>query len=142
MIVSRRYLKILFAAVLFCTVASSAIAQTSFGRISGTATDPTGAGVAGAQILVRNTETQATRTVQTNSNGFYVVTDLPIGPYSVEINQQGFKRQSQTGLNLPADGRLTANFKLELGDVSQSVDVVTAAGETLNTVSGEVSPRH
>ena len=130
MIVSRRYLKTLFAAMLFCTVASFAIAQTSFGRISGTAYPTlTGAGVAGAQILVRNTETQATRTVETNSNGFYVVTDLPIGPYSVEINQQGFKRQSQTGLNLPADRPLTANFKLELGDASQSVDVVTAAAK-------------
>jgi hypothetical protein len=114
-------------------------AQTSFGRISGTVTDPSGAAISGAKVTITNVDTQAKRDATTDSNGFYVATNLAIGTYTVEINQEGFQRQQRTGLQLVADGRLTADFKLQVGNVSQSIEVVATQGETLNTVSGEVS---
>jgi len=115
------------------------MAQTSFGRISGTVTDPAGAVIAGAQITIRNQDTQFTRTVKTDNNGFYTATELPIGTYSVEASQEGFRPQQRQGLAVVADARLTVNVQLELGNVTQSVEVVAQNTETLNTTSGEIA---
>ena len=130
-----------FLAVLVCcALAGSALyAQTSFGRISGSVTDPSGAAVPGATIKITNTETQTARTVETDDNGFYTVTNLPVGPYTLEAAQKGFQTKQLTGINVVADGRLTADFKLAVGDISQTVEVTAQAGETLNTTSGELS---
>lgn len=114
-------------------------AQTTYGRISGTVVDPSGASVPGAKVTLRDTDTQSTRTVTTNSSGYYVAENLPIGPYAVEVESSGFKHAVKRGFQLVADGRLTADFTLQLGDSTQSVEVVAAGGETLNTVSGEVA---
>lgn len=114
-------------------------AQTSFGRISGTVVDPTDAAVANAKISLRETGTGATRTVLTDSNGFFAATNLAVGNYTVDVDQQGFKRLQRSGLQLVADGKITVDFRLQVGDVTQSVDVVAAQVENLNTVSGEVS---
>jgi hypothetical protein len=133
-------LRTLFPVVLAClALAGNAFAQTSFGRISGSVTDPGGAAIAHAKVAIRNTETQNTRTAETDANGFYVVTNLPIGPYTADVDQPGFQRQQVTGINVAADARLTADFKLAIGNVSQSIEVVASAGEGLNTVSGELS---
>jgi hypothetical protein len=139
MFVPRALRTFFVAALLLCTLAALSYSQTSFGRISGTVTDSTGAPVAGASVTIRNTDTQLSRTATTDTNGLYVVTQLPIGPYNVEVNQQGFKRQTHSGLTLVADGRVSSDFKLQIGDISQSVEVVATAAETLNTVSGEVA---
>lgn len=90
-------------------------------------------------MVITNTDTKQARTVTTDNSGFYVATNLPIGDYSVSVEQQGFKRQEQAGFALVADGRITADFHLQLGDVTQNVDVVTANAETINTVSGELA---
>lgn len=116
-----------------------ALAQTSYGRISGTITDRSGAPVPGARVVITNTETQLTRVVQSETTGFYVAANLPIGVYSVAVDHSGFKRESRTGLELASDARITEDFTLQLGDVSESVEVVGAAVEMLNTVSGELS---
>ncbi len=127
----------LFSCLLW--VAACSQAQTTNGRISGTVKDPSGAAVAGAPVTVRQTATQFSRSLTTNTDGFYVAPELPIGTYEVEIHQAGFQTQRKIGLNLVADGRLTVDFDLSLQGVSQSVDVVSAAGETVNTTSGELS---
>src|SRR5262249_16696927 len=75
----------------------------------------------------------------TDSDGFYVATSLPVGNYVVTIEQQGFKKTTKSGYNLVADGRLTVDFSLEPGQVSEIVEVVGASGETVNTTSGEVA---
>ena len=138
---SRDRLLVAFLALFgsFALVCGSA--QTLTGRISGTVTDPSGAAVAGAKITIVNTGTQAARRATSDDRGFYVVEDLPIGPYQVDVEQPGFKRMSQTGLQIEADARLTADFKLQIGEATQTVDVVEAGPttEVLNTVSGEVA---
>src|SRR5271157_3224221 len=114
-------------------------AQTDFGRISGTVIDPSGGAVPGAKVTVKNTDTQAARVVTTDDRGFFVAESLPIGPYSVEVDQPGFKHSSESGFFLVADGRVTADVSLQVGDTSQTVEVVAAQVETLNTVSGEIA---
>jgi hypothetical protein len=114
-------------------------AQTLFGRISGTVTDQTGAVIAAAKVVVTDTDTQASRTILTDDKGFYVVENLAIGPYIVTVDHPGFKRTTQSGLQVVADGRVTANILLQLGEATQTVEVVEAQAEALNTVSGEVA---
>src|SRR5258708_903613 len=127
-------------ALVCCALAASALySQTSFGRISGSVSDPSGAAVPGATIKITNLETQNTRTVETDSNGLYAVTNLPVGPYTLEATQKGFQTRQLTGITVIADGRLTADFRLQVGDISQTVEVTAQAGEALNTTSGDLS---
>ncbi|MEI9972517.1 MAG: TonB-dependent receptor [Ignavibacteriota bacterium] len=125
---------------LACALAGSLLhAQTSFGRISGSVTDPSGAAVPGAKIVIVNMDTQALRTAQSDNSGDYAVTNLSIGNYRVEATKEGFQSQSQLGLVLVADGHLTVNLKLSVGSLTQNVEVVSTGREEVNTVSGEVS---
>jgi hypothetical protein len=76
------------------------LAQTNFGRISGTVTDPSGAAVPGAKVTIRDVDTQATRSLTSDSNGAYVAQNLPIGPYSITVEASGFKTTSRSGFQL------------------------------------------
>ena len=129
----------LSAFICLLVFALPSLSQTSFGRISGTVTDPAGAVLPNAPVVIINADTQATRTVNTNESGFYSATNLPIGNYSVEVQQTGFRKQQRSGIQVTADARLTVDFNLQLGDVSQSVEVTAQAGETINTTSGELA---
>ncbi len=114
-------------------------AQTNVGRLSGTITDATGAVVTGASVTVTNAATNLVRTATTDADGFYTVTNLPVGTYVVAAESQGFKRAEQRGVALTADARLTVDMALEPGQVTETVQVSTALGETVNTTSGEVA---
>ena len=131
--------RIALVAVLLCFAVLPVAAQTTFGRISGTVTDQTNAAVPGVKVTVRNTGTQDIRVVTTDADGYYVAPELAIGAYTVEVTQAGFKPQEQTGVNISADSRLTVDFHLQVGDVRQTVEVVAANAEMLNTVSGEIA---
>ena len=74
-----------------------------------------------------------------DENGFYTVTNLPVGTYTIEAEQKGYKKALVSGQNVTADARLTVDLKLEAGEVSETVEIVAAAGETVNTTSGEVA---
>src|SRR5262245_37236477 len=129
----------LFLAVGFAGFGWNALAQAVTGRISGAVTDGAGAAIAGASVIITNTGANISRTVTTDPNGFYVATSLAVGNYTVMVERQGFKRASKTGYDLTADGRLTIDFTLEAGAVTDSVEVVAATGETVNNTSGEVA---
>ena len=118
---------------------SSAQAQTVVGRISGTVQDSNGASVPNATVRVINKATNAERVVTSDENGFYTVTNLPVGTYTIEAEQKGYKKALVSGQNVTADARLTLDLKLEAGEVSETVEIVASGGETVNTTSGEVS---
>ncbi|MBX5478108.1 MAG: carboxypeptidase regulatory-like domain-containing protein [Pyrinomonas methylaliphatogenes] len=113
--------------------------MTSVGRISGTVRDSSGAVIPGATITVINVATNLKRTTTTDEDGFYTVTNLPIGTYLVTAEQRGFKRAAQSDNVLTADARLTVDLTLEPGDLSETVEVSAATGETVNMASGEVA---
>jgi len=125
--------------ILAWCLCSNTLAQTITGRISGTITDTAGAVVPGAAVKVTNEATQLTRTTNADPNGFYVVTNLPVGVYTVTVEQQGFKKATKTGYTLVADGRLTVDFTLETGAITELIEVTAAVGETVNSTSGEVA---
>jgi len=114
--------------------------QTIFGRISGTVADKQGAVIPNTSITVTNTATNLVRTTTTNEGGFYTVTNLPPGNYTVMAELKGFKKELQADNVLVADARLTVNLTLEPGELSETVQVATTSGgETVNTTSGEVA---
>lgn len=115
------------------------LAQANFGRISGTVVDSSGAAVSGAQVSVVNEATQVQRLVNAGADGNYVVTNLPIGNYTVRVDREGFQSNARTGLVLVADGRLTIDFQLDVKSSVESVTVVAASGEMVNTTSGELA---
>ena len=121
------------------TPASTIYGQTNVGRISGAVTDSSGGAIQGVMVKVTNDATGVSRTITTDDNGFYVVTNLLPGTYTVTAEHQGFKRALQTGFTLVADGRLTVDIALEPGAVSESVTVTAANAETINRTSGEVA---
>lgn len=113
--------------------------QTSTGRISGTITDSTGAIVANAAVTVSDPTTNFERAVTTDESGFYTVTNLPVATYIVTVEAANFKKSIQTDNRLSSDARLTVDFALEAGQVSETVEVRQESGETVNTTSGEVA---
>ena len=113
-------------------------AQTTTGRISGTVVDSSGAVLPGVTVTATHTETALTRTTVTDGAGAYVFVSLPVGTYLVTAELEGFKKGEKAGYRLVADGRLTADFTLDVGALSEVVSV-TVAGETVNTVSGEIA---
>jgi hypothetical protein len=127
------------AIIIYGGLGGGVMAQTITGRISGTVTDTTGASIPGAMVKVINDATKQSRTATTDSDGFYVATNLAVGGYTVTIEHAGFKKISKSGYTLVADGRLTVDFALEAGAVSESIEVVATTGETVNSTSGEVA---
>ncbi|HEY2971873.1 MAG TPA: carboxypeptidase regulatory-like domain-containing protein [Pyrinomonadaceae bacterium] len=124
--------------VMTCS-AASICAQTIVGRISGTVTDASGAVVPNTTVTATNTATNLARSSSADGNGFYTLTNLPAGTYTVTAEQTNFKRAVQEGISVSADAKLTVDMTLEAGQVSEMVQVATTAGETVNTTSGEVS---
>ncbi len=114
-------------------------AQANFGRISGSVTDSSGAVVPGIEVNVINQATGVLRSVTSNQSGLYVATNLQVGAYTLKVEARGFQFATRTDLMLVADGRLTEDFVLQLASDKQTVDVVAAAGEAVNLVSGELS---
>jgi len=113
--------------------------QTTFGRISGTVSDPTGAAIPNATVTVSNPATNFTRTVMTDESGFYTVTNIPVGTYTVMVEMQNFKKAMRPDNIVSADSRLTVDIPLETGQISEVVEVTQTSGETVNTTSGEVA---
>src|SRR5882672_8621953 len=124
--------------VVLCS-AASICAQTVVGRISGTVRDASGAVVPNTTVTATNAATNLARSGITDGDGFYTVTNLPAGIYTVTAEQTNFKKAVQEGVSVTADARLTIDIALEAGQVSEMVQVVTTAGETVNTTSGEVA---
>jgi outer membrane receptor protein involved in Fe transport len=108
-------------------VASHAYAQTSGATLSGTVTDQSGAVVPQATISIKNLATGVQRDNTTNSAGFYVSPNLLPGTYEVRVEAQGFSSEVQTSVTLTVGEQQVLNFTLQVGQVSQTVEVTTEA---------------
>ncbi len=127
----------IFSFLLLLLVHSSA-AQSPTGTISGIVTDPTGATIAGAEVLVVNDATRVQFSGKTNDEGIYVIPNLLPGSYRIQVSKVGFKTIIKPDITVTVQAALAVNFALPLGAVSE---VVTIQGGTplVNTESGSVS---
>ncbi len=111
---------------------------TTLGSLVGNVTDPSGAAVPGAKVLVKNTQTGVPRELSTNGDGFFQALSLIPGIYSVEVTAPNFTRQVQDKLKLEVAGSISLNFRLSVGQVSESIRV-EAEGEQLKATDGVIS---
>jgi Carboxypeptidase regulatory-like domain/TonB dependent receptor len=107
------------------TVSASA-AQAVSGAISGLVSDQSGAVLPSARITVANVNTGVTHTTTTNASGFYVVSNLIPGEYTVAIEVDGFKRFERTGIPLNVDSLVRVDATLTVGGTRETVSVTTA----------------
>ncbi len=97
-------------------------------EIRGTVTDPTGAVVPGAQVVVRNLDTDAERSLTTNEAGIYLAPLLQPGRYEVTVTKQGFTQVKRTNLALEVGQTLAVDLALSVQAAQQSVTVTSEAG--------------
>jgi hypothetical protein len=108
------------------------------GTIRGVVTDPSGAAVAQATVTATDDARHIPHTAQTDGNGVYVLSNLPIGNYEVAIESTGFKKLVQQNVRLNADSTATADAALQIGETQEAV-TVTDAPPQLQTENGEIS---
>lgn len=124
---------VLCAAVLLL-IAAPALAQTTVSTIEGTIKDTQGSVVAGAQVTVKSAALGIERTATSDAEGFYRITALPAGNYSLSITHAGFATRNFEDVELTVNRTLTLDIPLEVGAVQGQVDVVGYA-QLLNPTS-------
>src|SRR5690348_4629194 len=128
--------RFLFVVVL----ASVGWGQTSTSQINGTVRDASGLAVPSAEVKVTQTATGAARTAISGADGAYVLPNLPIGPYLLEVTKDGFSKYVQSGIVLQVDSNPTIDPILKVGALTEQVMVQADAAlvETRSTGVGQV----
>lgn len=102
-------------------------AQSTFGSITGTVTDPSGAAVPGASVTVINQGTSSQQKVTTDAAGAYNAPDVQPGTYEVLVEAKGFSTQRRTGIVVYAHTVVNVDTRLDVGESTTSVEVTAAA---------------
>lgn len=113
--------------VLLCAIAFRIAAQSTTGSIAGVVTDPSGAVVPNAVVVVTDVGTNIETRTSTDQTGNYVLTLLPIGQYSVAVEAGGFKKFLASGIKVNVQDRLRVDATLQLGQAADTVQVESAA---------------
>ncbi len=113
----------LLVSLLALTALLSAQSGAITGQIEGAVTDPSGAAVAGAKVIVVNLGTGLQREATTEAEGIYRFPLLPLGSYKVTVEAQGFNKYEQTGIDITTGSIATINAQLKVGALSESVVV-------------------
>src|SRR3989442_433359 len=112
----------------------------STAQLTGTVKDQSGAVLPGVEVTATQTATGSSRSVVTDETGSYVLTNLPVGPYGLEAVLPGFRTFVQTGIVLQVGSNPVINVSLQIGQVSEQVEVQADAAlvETRSTGVGQV----
>ena len=135
----------LFLGLLVCvgivlsSGATAARAQsTSTGTVTGQVTDPQGAVVPGADITLLDVGTNTPRKTSTNELGRYTFVNIPPGVYDISVSKTGFKSAKVDGQKIAVGLVRTVDVTLEIGAVSETVQVSASAGAELQTTNAAV----
>src|SRR5215472_5235087 len=113
--------------VLALAAAASAAAQTTTAELSGNITDPSGAAISKVKVTAVNTGTGLSHEAITDDSGGYLITQLPPGTYNISAEASGFRKTVQNNVTLEVSQRAKLDLKLQLGEVSETVEVAAAA---------------
>jgi Carboxypeptidase regulatory-like domain len=135
-------LRYLIGAVLVVCLGLAAFGQQISGSIRGTVVDPTGATLQGASVTATQKETGLSRTSTTDHSGAFVLLELPVGHYRLQVEGKGFQTYIQQGIILDVNETATIPVRLAVGAATQHVDVqadalliqatVTSLGKTVS----------
>ncbi|HLK47352.1 MAG TPA: carboxypeptidase regulatory-like domain-containing protein [Bryobacteraceae bacterium] len=112
----------------------------STSQINGVVRDASGLAVPGAEVKATQTETGQVRTTLSQADGSYVLANLPVGPYQLEISKEGFTRYVQSGIVLQVGSTPTVDVAMKVGAVTEQVQVEANAAlvETRSAGVGSV----
>lgn len=132
--------KVVFTLGIIACLLCPALAQQETATITGEIKDSTGAIVPGAAITIVNTETGVSLRSQTNEQGLYTVPALKPGAYSVTVEKPGFRKFVRSGLVLQVNQFARVDVELQVGELTQTVEITQAAAllETENSSRGSV----
>ena len=111
---------------------------TTTGVVLGTVADPSGAAVADATIVLRNTATNAQTTQTTNGAGQYTFANVTPGIYEIAVKKQGFRGSNVSAFTVEVSKNYTVDLKLEIGEVTESITVSTEARVELQTTDAQI----
>ncbi len=111
--------------------------QTSFGTILGTVSDSSNAGIPDGSITITNAQTGIARVMKSDQYGNYTAGSLLPGVYNVKVEHSGFQTTEASNIELPVAQTVTVNLKMQVGSITQTVQV-TAAAPLLNTSNATV----
>lgn len=127
---------------LLLLVMASLAVGTAFAQenasITGTVTDPTGAVIPNATVILTNTATEHQQKSQANTDGIYIFGNLGVGSYSLSISAKGFTRTTIGGITVNAGQTVQENVSLKIGSTAQTITVQAGALE-LQTQTNELS---
>jgi len=130
--------KLLVVALLaFCCGGLVLYAQTQFGTVSGQVTDQSNSAVPNAKVVLTNTATGLSQTVNANQEGSYTFTNLPAASYEITVEATGFRKYVEK-FTLGVAQRASLNAQLEVGSISETL-VVEGTAVAVNTTTGDIS---
>ena len=128
--------------LVLALMAGPCFGQTQTARLQGVVHDTSGANVPGAKVVVVNTQTKATSETTSNASGLYVLPALLPGSYSMTVEAAGFRKSLVADIELTVSGNVSQDVGLEVGQVSESIEVkanVVAVTTTDAQVSSAVT---
>ena len=128
----------LFATAVLSLLAASLSAQTVAGSISGLVSDPSGAAIAGASIVVTDLERNVSLRTTSNDSGVYIVTPVPPGRYKLYAEKAGFRTFNLGELPIATQQKAAVNIPLQVGSITESV-TVTGGAQLIDTASATLS---
>src|SRR5688572_7630295 len=130
----------LFAGMLLLIASQVSLWGQAAAQITGTVRDQSGAVLPGVEVTATQTETGISRMTVSNETGSYTLPNLPLGPYRLEASLPGFRTFVQTGIVLQVGSNPTLNVVLQVGQVSEQVEVQANAAmvETRSLSVGQV----
>jgi hypothetical protein len=134
--VERGPLKVLLVAILSASVIGLWAQSQNTAQIQGSVLDASGLAIPGAEVRAIQTETGVTRIALSGADGGYVLANLPVGPYRLEVSKTGFSKYVQTGIVLQVATNPTIDLSLKVGDVSQQIQVEAAAAQVETEATG------
>src|SRR5215472_703965 len=131
-----------FGLLFLCASSALLFGQGTTGAssVTGRVTDSSGAIIGGAEVTLRDTSTGTFQTTPTNPAGLYIFANVPIGKYDLSVSKPGFRKTEVKAQDVPIGTVITVNMTMEVGAVTEVVEVKTTASaelQTLNATMGQ-----
>ena len=131
--------KLLCSLALATLLLTNIWSQGMFATLTGVVTDPSGAIVANAKVMLRDAQSGSARNSVTDNDGYYTFASVPVGTYILTVEAPGFQAYKVDGIALGGGEKRNVNASLQVGNTNQTVEVVGAADIVAPVDSGEKS---
>src|SRR5260370_26782427 len=134
---AKRLRLLLLLAAVFCFHALRLFGQATDGNLVGTVRDDSGAAVPEAQVIITNRTTNLETTTRSNGSGDYRFNNIPVGAYDLSVSASGFRAMTERNVAVELNKTTTVNVSLQVGPVTQTVEVTEAAA-TIDTTTAHL----